>query len=44
MSEWIPEQHPKIVVGWLDTSRLSPLEHTSLKMVDPRLISAFVER
>jgi hypothetical protein len=44
MSKWIPEQHPKIIAGWLDTSRLSPLEHTSLKMVDPQLISTFVER
>ncbi|CAJ2644827.1 unnamed protein product [Trifolium pratense] len=42
--EWVPDQHPPIVEGWMTASGLSPLERTSLNKVGPNLISAFVER
>jgi hypothetical protein len=42
---WVGEiELPQNVQRWLDISGLSPLQRTSLKMTDPNLISAFVER
>ncbi|KAK2358491.1 protein MAIN-LIKE [Trifolium repens] len=42
---WVGEiELPQAVQRWLDISGLTPLQRTSLKMTDPNLISAFVEK
>ncbi|MCH93565.1 serine/threonine-protein phosphatase 7 long form-like protein, partial [Trifolium medium] len=42
LAEWIPNHLPTTISGWLDN--LCPLQRISLKMLDPHLITAFVER
>ncbi|PNY03588.1 serine/threonine-protein phosphatase-like protein [Trifolium pratense] len=44
VAERVPDQHPEIIQGWLNTSGLCWLERTSLKLTDPQLLSVFVER
>jgi hypothetical protein len=44
VAERVPDQHPESIQGWLNILGLCWLEQTSLKKVDPQLISAFVER
>ncbi|XP_045810536.1 serine/threonine-protein phosphatase 7 long form homolog [Trifolium pratense] len=44
LADRIPDHHPEVIQGWLNISGLCWLERTSLKLTDPQLISAFVER
>ncbi|XP_045791342.1 uncharacterized protein LOC123886049 [Trifolium pratense] len=42
--ERVLDHHPEIIQGWLNISGLCWLERISLKLTNPQLLSAFVER